>query len=94
MIFLYCCSKATGSFSIPTLYDKNIKNGSERQNFEEPALPLAVGEGMSTKWGGRTGLAMTDSVTISLHSHRLSGVLNIEATFLLHCSFLHCGGFP
>lgn len=77
--FFFCCGgKATGSFLVPTLY-KDIKSGRERQSFEGPALHLAV-EGMSTKWGGRTGLAKADSMVIPPCSHRLSGSLMSKPT--------------
>lgn len=78
--FFFCCgSKATGSFLIPTLYNKDIKSGRERQSFEGPALHLAV-EGMSTKWVGWTGLAKADSMVIPPCSHRLSGSLMSKPT--------------
>lgn len=62
------------------LYMTRILSGRERESFEEPALPLAVDEGMSTKQGGRTGLAKADSMIISLCSHRLSGSLMFKPT--------------
>lgn len=54
------------------LYDKNIKTGRERQCCERPTLHLAVDEGISPKQGGRTGLAKTNRMIISLCSHGLN----------------------
>lgn len=57
-----------------------ILSGRERQSSEGPALHLAVGEGMTTKWGGRTDLAKADRMIIPLCSHRLSGALIFKPT--------------
>lgn len=54
---------------IPTLYDKDrswAEAGRKEENFEGPALPLAVIEGMPTKGGERRGLAKADSMIIAL----------------------------
>lgn len=70
--FFFCyAGKATGLFLIPTLYgkDKSLGAGGEgkkEENFEGPALPLAVIEGMPPKGGERRGLAKADSVIIAL----------------------------
>lgn len=64
-----------------------------KSSFGEPALPLAVNKEVSTKRGGRTGLAKADSVIISVLT-QTKWILSVQANLLFHCSCLYCGRFP